>query len=325
MIIPQYWAEARAQRRDKGQQTTIRRFGWSDTSQDDAQALAESRAQEALRRTLSGERLDRREPKVPYNGAEGVPIREEIVLRHGETVVTRNSYGAKCLNSPGTLFADIDFDTHAKLPLPVAILAALLLLGMAAAWLTGAKLAALASLILLLPLIAVEGVLRRRHRKRDKAEAEQLARRRASQFLESRPDWNLRLYRTPAGMRLLATHQPFQPGEPAVSEFFQATATDPLYARMCLNQQCFRARVSPKPWRMGIETHLKPRPGVWPVAPERLPERNAWIANYEEKSRAYAACAFVEAIGSGVTHPDVKATQELHDELSGAISGLPLA
>jgi len=36
-----------------------------------------------------------------------VPIREEIVSRHGDTIITRNSYGARCLNTPNALFADI--------------------------------------------------------------------------------------------------------------------------------------------------------------------------------------------------------------------------
>src|SRR5688500_8191871 len=100
MIVPQYWAEGRVQHRAKGRQVTMRRFGWADTSQADAQAHADTRAQEALDRFLSGESLERREPKIPYNGADGVPIREEIVSRHGEAIITRNSYGARCLNTP---------------------------------------------------------------------------------------------------------------------------------------------------------------------------------------------------------------------------------
>jgi len=95
MIVPQFWAEGRVRGRHDGRQVTVRRFGWSDTSQADAQANADDRAAEALRRVLAGERLDRREPKVPYNGADGLPIREEIVARHGDTIITRNSYGAR--------------------------------------------------------------------------------------------------------------------------------------------------------------------------------------------------------------------------------------
>src|SRR5262245_4963295 len=108
MIVPTFWAEGRIQHRHAGRQVTVRRFGWSDESQAEAQANADSRAREALDRILTGEKLPRREPKVAYNGAQGVPIREEIVARHREIVLTRNSYGALCLNTPNVLFADVD-------------------------------------------------------------------------------------------------------------------------------------------------------------------------------------------------------------------------
>lgn len=108
MLIPHYWAEARLQNKSAGKQVTVRRWGWSDASQAEAQAVAEQRAQEALARILSGENLRRRETKDSYGTQEGVPIREEVVSRHGENVVTRNSYGSLCLNAPRVLFADID-------------------------------------------------------------------------------------------------------------------------------------------------------------------------------------------------------------------------
>ena len=78
MIVPQFWAEGRAHARRDGRSFTVRRFGWSDASQGEAQANADARAAEAIERNLAGERLDRRERKVPYNGADGLPIREEI-------------------------------------------------------------------------------------------------------------------------------------------------------------------------------------------------------------------------------------------------------
>src|SRR5690349_327098 len=110
MIVPTYWAEASARDRKGNRQVTVRRFGWSDVSQEDAQAMADARARDALQRALAGEQLVRREPKVPYNGAQGVPIREEILERYGSAVVTRNAYGARCLNTPDVLFADVDLD-----------------------------------------------------------------------------------------------------------------------------------------------------------------------------------------------------------------------
>ena len=43
MLIPQYWAEARVQHRspNRGTQVTLRRFGWSELSQADAQQMAD--------------------------------------------------------------------------------------------------------------------------------------------------------------------------------------------------------------------------------------------------------------------------------------------
>ena len=82
------------------------------SAKHEAQANADARANEAMARMLAGEKLHRRDHKIPYNGAEGLPIREEILSTHGEAVITRNSYGAHCLNTPNVLFADIDFQSR---------------------------------------------------------------------------------------------------------------------------------------------------------------------------------------------------------------------
>src|SRR3954447_10800391 len=133
MIVPQFWAEGRAHARRDGPAVTVRRFGWSDASPADAQANADARAAEALERILSGEPLGRWERKVPYNGADGLPIREEIVARHGDTIITRNSYGARCLNSPNVLFADVDFP-DLSFPVGCLILLAVAALAVVIGW-----------------------------------------------------------------------------------------------------------------------------------------------------------------------------------------------
>jgi hypothetical protein len=148
---------------------------------------------------------------------------------------------------------------------------------------------------------------------------------RIARFIAGHPEWHLRLYRTPAGMRVLAMHRTFDPEEPAVADCFHALGVDPIYARMCHNQHCFRARVSPKPWRIGIPGHMRPRPGVWPVNPERLPERNRWIEAYEHVARNHASCRFIEAVGSDVVAPEAQAVQVLHDELCQATGASPIA
>lgn len=325
MIVPKYWAEGRAQHRAKGKQVTVRRFGWSQTSEAEAKANAEARAAEALRRVLSGEKLFRREPKVAYNGAEGVPIREEIVAEHGNIIITRNSYGALCLNTPDALFADVDF---ARPPSLRAGFAVYLFLLMLAGWI-GVQ---LHSVWVFFGVLLAGGalwtlVLQWHSRPRDNASTgpEKLAKERVGAFIATHRDWRVRLYRTPAGLRLLAMHRPFNPDEPAALEFFEALGTDPLYVKMCRRQHCFRARVSPKPWRIGVSNHLRPRPGIWPVRPEALPARRAWIEAYHEKATAYSSCQFDCEMGDGPVHSGVQAVQKLHDQLSRAESGLPPA
>jgi hypothetical protein len=325
MIVPQFWAEGHARHREHGRQISVRRFGWSDASETEAQANADARAGEALQRLLAGEKLIRREPKIAYNGAQGVPIREEIVERRGETIITRNAYGARCLNTPNVLFVDIDFDyrttgravlTTVLVVLPGAAAAGWL----AGSWLLGVVLGVLGTL----SSVAIVGTL---HGLIQKASGgpERAARQRIGRFAARHPEWSLRVYRTPAGMRVLGTHRTFSPGDPEVAECFAALGADPLYTRMCLNQQCFRARVSAKPWRIGIAEHMRPRPGVWPVAPHRMALRNAWVDKYEAAANAFAACSLIETIGSGAVHRDVRPVQKLHDELCRATSGLPLA
>ena len=325
MIVPQYWAEARVQHRERGRQMTLRRFGWSDASQDEAQANAERRVQEALARRLAGERLAPREPRVPYNGADGVPIREEIVARHGPVVITRNAYGARCLNTPDVLFADIDFDERAPLRTTLASLGLLMLVALLVGWQFESRIPLV--LLLLVAALGAGALAGRLHRLLLDlgGGAEGVARQRIARFVAANPAWNLRLYRTPAGLRVMATQQTFAPDDPAVARCFAALGADPRYARMCLSQQCFRARVSAKPWRIGIADHLRPRPGVWPVAAEHLPLRREWIERYESAAQGFAACRFVESLGSGVVAPAVAEVQRLHDELCGAATGLPIA
>lgn len=333
MIVPSFWAEARAQYRRQGKQITVRRFGWSDISEEDAQRNAQARVDEALARAISGEPLPRRERKVPYNGGDGLPIREEVVARFDETVITRNSYGARCLNTPGVLFVDIDFPDAASTSMVWRTAVFLLAMGatlmhqFAVAgkqpgifWIAGAA----GALLVLLFASTIANFIRRIV-VRTTGGPETIAREKILHFMRERADWLVHVYRTPAGLRVLATHRLFDPLEPAVAECFQALGADPVYAAMCRNQHCFRARVSAKPWRIGIEGRLTPRPGIWPVAPERLPQRRAWLERYDSVAAGFAACRFIESIGSGVSAPAARAVQQLHDELCRAHSDLPLA
>lgn len=144
-------------------------------------------------------------------------------------------------------------------------------------------------------------------------------------YIDRNPGWNARVYRTPAGLRVMVTHRPFLPNEPEVKQFFEELKVDPVYQLMCFRQNCFRARVSPKPWRIGIKHHIRPRPGVWPITPEQQPQRNIWVQNYESASVGFAACQFIESIGNGFVAQEILPVVSWHDELCKAESGLPLA
>jgi hypothetical protein len=327
MIVPQFWAEARLQRpraRDQ-KQITVLRFGWSDISQADAEQMARQRAREALDLLAAGQPLDRRERKTRYNGAAGLPIREEILEREGDVVVTRNSYGARCLNTPDVLFADVDFDRKLGCGLIFAHFAGLFaIVGFLAAkyhsrgLFIGGTLAAM----ILAPFIAR---LAHKIALAARPSPEQEMRSRLALFLQAHADWHVRLYRTPLGFRALVMHRTFDPRSDEVSVFFTALQTDRAYAVMCRRQNCFRARLTPKPWRIGLKAHLRPRPGVWPISPEKLPLRQAWVAEYEAASVHFAACQFVESFGPRTIDPKARAVQALHDRVAQAASGLPIA
>lgn len=331
MIVPQFWAEARLRDRVDGRQVTVRRFGWSDASVADAERHAADRAAEAMARVRAGEAVPRRERKLVYGGAAGLPIREEIVGREGATVLTRNGYGAICLNTPNVLFADIDLEPPLGPVSRLACLVGLLVVAEVVAFCTGLWTGQwLPFAVLMAVLVTVIGVgllvswLFHLPRKRADRRERQV-RGGIERFIAGHPDWHLRVYRTPGGFRLLALHRTFDPREPAVAECFRELTVDPVYARMCEWQNCFRARVSPKPWRVGIDDHIRPRPGVWPVSQFWVPLRAEWVARYERATQGFAACRFLYAAGDGPTDPAALAVQRLHDRLCRAESDLPLA
>ncbi len=325
MIISKFWAEGRVQHKEKGRQVTVRRLGWSQSSEAEAQSNADTRAKEALQRILTGEKLARLEKRVPYNGAEGVPICEEVVAEHGETIITRNSYGARCLNTPDVLFADIDFQTEPRESVSCALTLVLLICAAVGSWKLG-------SLFWFIPLglggvvagICLANGLHKLYLKLNGG-AENMANNRINSFIAAHPDWRLRIYRTPAGLRVLAAHRTFAPNAPEVALLFNSLKVDPVYVKMCRRQQCFRARVSPKPWRIGVATHMKPNSGRWPPQPESMTARRAWIEAYEQKSTGFAACRFEREAGKGVMNRDVDKVTALHDQLCCALSGLPIA
>lgn len=324
MIVPEYWSEAKEQIQIDGRKRTLKRFGWSDTSESDAHENAKERVRDAAKRALAGESVRTTDYKVEYGGAVGLPIREEIIERHGESIITRNSYGALCLNTPDVLFADIDVPQPSHGRLTGTLFFLILAAGfwgrieLSAWW--PVVVAFLAAIILAGPLawLIVKAASSFRQ---DPFEA---ALTRIDSYAKDNPSWLLRVYRTPKGYRVLVMHSTFDPTQEESSAFMNAIASDPIYMRLCRSQKCFRARISPKPWRIGVE-HIRPRPGIWPIKPEHMDRRRRWVAEYERKSAEFAACEYVATLGRGRTATDCERVRDVHDRYCKPESNLPTA
>lgn len=325
MLIPHYWAEGQQQGPipNKKKPIQVRRYGWSNESQADAQRHADKRAQEAFSRIADGQPLARREMKLAY-GSEGLPIREEVVAQEHNTVLTRNSYGALCLNTPNVVFADVDFEHSPPGWWGWAIGAVLMAIAIALRCNGGSVLAAVLAVLALgggswaRMLHELKIVMGGGH--------ERQALNRIRAFHRQHPHWHLRTYRTPKGLRVLVAHTTMDPDDADVGTFFEAVNADPLYVRMCQQQQCFRARVSPKPWRMGIAHRIRRWDGLPSGDKSRDQERRIWVKNYDRVAEGYSACHFLEALGptDRMTTETAK-VMSMHDTLSRSCEELPLA
>lgn len=132
-----------------------------------------------------------------------------------------------------------------------------------------------------------------------------------------------RIYRTAGGFRAIATDRAFDPAGGEAKQLMEATGTDPWFVKLCLAQKSFRARLTPKPWRLG----MKPPPGEFPREDPESEQRFAeWLAEYEDLSRTHATCKYLETVGKGgmVGEGDASLV-ELHDRVTRANESLPLA
>ena len=333
MQIPRYWAQVRL-RHDAGLRhgATVQRWGWSNDSQDAAEAHARERTQAALDDLLAApkphhlsSRFRRMERLSDYGINGETPIREEILAQRGDTVMTRNSYGAHCLNTPNVAIADIDTEPeqrrHASFPvfsLGFTLLPLLVLLIqpnalspqylLSWAWIVACALLFIRNL---------RRWLATRSAKNTPADLERAALERVTAFSQQHPHWGLRLYKTPKGLRVLVTHQPLAPNAAEIQQLFTALQVDPLYARLCQQQQCFRARVTAKPWRIGING-ASPQVRRWPVADAYLTQRAEWCNHYDSTAAEYSACHFVAQLGAQGINAAVQPLVDWHDTASHA-------
>ncbi len=313
MLIPRYWSRADSQATTPAGKR-VQFHVWRGSRSDPTEA--ESLAREAVARITS--RIERGEG-FPERYAYGDrPLREEVLREFPgatdaapDAALTRNSYGALVLNAARLFFIDVDVPRPQRAASPSPVWALLdRLLGRPAAEALPAPLR---------PVL--EGILgpASAGAPADPADA---ALERLRRWIAGHPDWRVRVYRTNSGLRYAVTHAPFGPADGEALAAMSALGADPQYVRLCRAQKSFRARLTPKPWRVGMENP----PARFPY--EGVEEERAmreWETRYARASEGFATCALLEELGSGAEHPDAGPLLRLHDEHARVGSGLPLA
>jgi hypothetical protein len=282
MNFPEFWA--------KGVCQDFSCWRWSGTSLAEAQALATTAA-EKLAELFKAGKL--RGQSHGYGYGTDRPLREPVMREFkddsGEiaAVITRNLYGTLVLNTARIMFVDVDLPEPPREGGLGKLFKGLF---------GGAKPPAVP----------------------DSDRTALLAR--AQAVVDRHPGWGWRIYRTRAGFRLLATHELFDPA--AAEAVFEQMGADPLYRKLCKIQKCFRARLTPKPWRCQVG-----KPGAeWPwrdaAAEARFKE---WDARYVAACRERATCELIATQGNPQIHPGIQPILAVHDEVTRAESKLPLA
>jgi hypothetical protein len=288
MKIPAYWTKGTAEDTDQnGQKASFSCWRSSERSPEDARASAMAAAKRILRIIIGGERPGR------YAYGE-VPLREEALEKfaneQGELVaaVTRNAYGSLVLNTDGVMFVDLDF--------PPASFGE-----------------------------TIQFFFKRLFNKSatsPESQRESEITRRLERFLADKPQWGLRLYRTRAGLRALATHDLFDPAAESTLAMLRSVGCDPLYVQLCKTQKSFRARLTPKPWRCGVTTN----PVRWPFENDDQQRRfERWQSDYALRQSKYATCRFLGTLGNGRLHPEVARIVDVHDKSTRCQEPLQLA
>lgn len=260
-------------------------WGGSDVSLEDAQAIAEKRARAMVAQVLAAD-----DPGLHHYEYQRhdmpEPIVQEMLDAAGERIgaITINRYGANVLNTARLVFVDVD------LPQPQG---------------GGGLLGKLFG---------------RKAAPTDPAD-EAIERLRA--WTRQSTSHGARVYRTAAGLRYLLTHPSMTPDGDDTGRLMQQLGADPLYARLCQAQGSFRARLSPKPWRIGVR-------GTPKLNFEKLADAGedikTWLRTYERACGGYAVCELIDEVGN--TRPpddDTARLISLHDDTAGVGSGRPLA
>lgn len=285
MKIARYWQKGTATvRLASGRTFDVGAWGWSENSSGEAR----ERAREAAQRFACWFETQNAAPRG--KGYYDNPPREEIVREirgaNGQpaAMLTRNSYGALVLNTPRLMFIDIDIPPDAPL-----------------------------------------GGLKRGLQKlfgRATHEPEAGIRKRITEVAAEHKQYSFRVYRTAAGFRCVLLNAVLDPESLESQQLLEQFGADALYQKLCRTQECYRARLTPKFWR--LRAGAPPNRFPW-EKPEHEQAYREWQANYESLCESAATCRFLEQIGTQPLLPELQPLLALHDEMTKATSEQKLA
>ena len=291
MNIPPIWTKGRYQNTDRdGRSHTFAAYGWSFESLEDARRCAVDRARRIYNYVVDGrgegDWLDE------YEYSDG-PVREEIVEEiSGDAgpiaIVTRNRYGALVLNTANVCFVDVDFPQ----PIPMGF------------W----------------DAVKMAFNPQRREDRREALRQETIDR--VMLWADEHPQRAFRLYRTPEGLRALFTDRLYDPTSDDTASLFEQLGADGLYVRLTRRQECFRARITAKPWRCGRKK--PPTTFPWEDAEEEDAYRR-WQRDYTEANERYRACELYQCFGDVADIDSLRTVVEYHDRTCRVESGAALA
>ena len=286
MNIPPYWV--REERQVAGG-LTIHLRGASYTSMEEARERMETRAaltlqflQQELETDEFRQAVREQHAKNPEDGYASEVFEKVVEQVDGQNIITRNGYGAEVLNSTSLCMVDVD-----RFPDGVPFFSKLL---------AGIGIGAY-----------------------DKRKASEAALMKQLELLcHEQEDLGARLYRTAAGWRVILQGQGLRHDSDRMLDLSRALDADPLYVGLCRRQGCWRARLTPKYYR------LQPSPGPFPrrmASDTPAAGEEAWLAAYREACKGAAVCRLVESFGRRMESPILS----LHDERTLALRpDLPL-
>lgn len=302
--LPRYWAQHHDTVDIPGRgQFDLRITGQSPTSQEEAEQDARRRFDQLI--AQGG-------PKVG-GGYEYYPDRyrpeevlEEVHSPDGDliAVVTRNRYGAAVLNTDAVLITDIDIEAR---PAARGRSGGFLsrLFGRGGRGADGADGADPDEHGL--PGHGARG-----------AEHERILQGIAA-FGAAHPELGLRVYRTRNGFRMLVSGAGASPAGDRAKALMSELRSDELYMLLCRVHETYRARLTPKPWRVGVKAQS--RGGPWMA---ELDQYQQWLTRYATASQEYAVCRLVSESGPAPTAVEQQVI-ELHDRAVRPTSQLRLA